>query len=105
MCSRMAASILKGALPKNEEGRRAAGELIAKNEEEYEAFAVRLAGGVSYDKFGRGRGRLVELRRLLYENRHSCALFDTMRWVTELEAAYEEAWRRWEDGRGGDIYL
>ena len=36
MCSRMAASILKGALPKSEDGKRAAMDLIASSEEDYE---------------------------------------------------------------------
>jgi len=105
MCSRMAASILKGALPKSEEGRSAASELIAKDDDQYEKFAVKLAGGLVYDRFGVGTGHLIELRRLLYENRWTCALFDTKRWVSDLEKAYDEAWRRWVNGIGGDIYL
>ena len=109
MCSRMAASILKGALPKSEEGRRAASELIAGDDEQYEEFAIKLASGLSYriNSSGRGEGvgRLSELRKLLYDSRWTCALFDTKRWVTDLESAYEEAWRRWVANDGGDIYL
>jgi hypothetical protein len=52
-----------------------------------------------------GGGRLAELRRLLFESKWSCALFDTRRWVRDLEEAYEIAWGRWERGEGGDIYL
>lgn len=105
MCSRMAASILRGALPKTTEGKQAAVELIAEDENQYEQFAVRLARGLSYDRSGAGIGRLTEIRRLLYESRSTCALFDTKRWVLDLESAYQEAWRRWVDGVGGDIYL
>ena len=109
MCSRMAASILKGALPHSEEGRRAADELIAKDDNQYEEFATKLAGSLTYQILpsgeGKGFGRLAELRRLLFDNRWSCALFDTKRWVTDLESAYEEAWRRWVANEGGDIYL
>ena len=111
MCSRMAASILRGALPKSEDGHKAAAELIANDDTEYEQAAVRLASGLSYtfqplDKYyGSGRGRLAELRRLLWDHKWSCGLFDTRRWVTDLEDAYEEAWRRWVAGEGGDIYL
>ena len=110
MCSRMAASILRGALPKSPEGERAAAELIAADDGEYEEFAVRLANGISYryniqGGYGEGSGRLAELRRLLWDGKWSCALFDTRRWVTDLEDAYEEAWRRWVAGKGGDIYL
>jgi predicted O-linked N-acetylglucosamine transferase (SPINDLY family) len=132
MCSRMAASILKGALPKGEEGEQAARELIARDEKEYEEFAIRLANGLSYrprvfpasagagtgagagagggrnvagEVYGEGVGRLAELRRLLFESKWTCALFDTRRWVRDLEEAYDIAWDRWVKGEGGDIYL
>lgn len=107
MCSRMAASILKGALPKDENGARAAGELIANSEEDYEEKAVALGKAFTYthDGDGRAEGRLVDLRKMLYHARWSSALFDTRRWVRDLETAYEEAWRRWVAGEGGDIWL
>ncbi|KAK4191664.1 glycosyl transferase family 41-domain-containing protein [Podospora australis] len=113
MCSRMAASILKGALPKSEEGRLAATELIAVDETEYENFALtlvcrmryRLVQGPNGETYGEGVGRLADLRKLLWESKWSCALFDTRRWVRDLEDAYTEAWKRWVDGVGGDIYL
>ncbi|KAK4156314.1 glycosyltransferase [Chaetomidium leptoderma] len=109
MCSRMAASILKGALPKGEAGERAASELIARDEAEYEEFAVALANGLAYlprgPEYREGVGRLAELRRLLFESKWTCALFDTRRWVRDLEEAYGIAWDRWVSGRGGDIYL
>lgn len=108
MCSRMAASILKGALPRGPDGERAARELIAADESGYEDFAVRLAAGLRYDTskgYGEGRGRLAELRKMLWESKWTCALFDTRRWVRDLEGAYEEAWRRWVAGEGGDMYL
>lgn len=140
MCSRMAASILRGALPKDKEGgdgegERAARELIVGDEREYEEAAARLANGLRYvPKRGRsssssgagggggggggmsgwgneyeywceGVGRLAELRKLLWENKWTCALFDTRRWVRDLEEAYEIAWGRWVSGESGDIYL
>lgn len=109
MCSRMAASILKGALPKDSEGVKAASDLIAGSEEEYEEFAIRLANGLSYhivrEGYGEGCGRLAALRKLLWDSKWTCALFDTRRWVVDLERAYEEAWRRWVAGEDGDIYL
>jgi predicted O-linked N-acetylglucosamine transferase (SPINDLY family) len=105
----MAASILKGALPKGDAGRRAAAELIAKDDDEYEEFAIKLASSFSYTTHASGRGegvgRLGELRKLLYDSRWTCALFDTKRWVSDLESAYDEAWRRWVANEGGDIYL
>ncbi|KAI0140552.1 glycosyltransferase family 41 protein [Xylariaceae sp. FL1272] len=109
MCSRMAASILKGALPKTPEGYQAARELIASDDLDYEVLVTRLAGGLTYERVGNeyceGRGRLAELRKLLFEAKWTCALFDTHRWVSDLEDAFEEAWRRWVAGESGDIYL
>ena len=109
MCSRIAASILKGALPKNAEGDQAAKDLIADSDETYEEQAVELGSDLTYTKTanmqGIGKGRLVELRKLLYQSRWSSALFDTRRWVRDLESAYSEAWRRWVAGEGGDIWL
>ncbi|KAJ4314612.1 hypothetical protein N0V84_008786 [Fusarium piperis] len=109
MCSRMAASILKGALPKSEDGRKAAAELIASSEEDYEQRAVQLAGGLSYTMsgsgYGHGHGRLAEMRKLLWDSKWHCGLFDTQRWVDDVETAYEQAWQRWVAGEGGDIHL
>ncbi|KAM3558410.1 hypothetical protein ARSEF4850_004619 [Beauveria asiatica] len=109
MCARMAASILKGALPKTPEGQRVAGELIATSEKMYEKSAIELAVGLSYSRTASGRirgsGRLADMRKLLWHNKWTCGLFDTRRWVRDVESAYEEAWKRWESGEGGDIYL
>ncbi|POR33475.1 UDP-N-acetylglucosamine--peptide N-acetylglucosaminyltransferase SEC [Tolypocladium paradoxum] len=110
MCSRMAASILRGALPPSTEGRRIARELVAESESEYERTAARLAGGLAYvgtdeTGSGEGQGRLAEMRKLLWESKWRCGLFNTRRWVEDVESAYEEAWRRWVEGMGGDIYL
>jgi predicted O-linked N-acetylglucosamine transferase (SPINDLY family) len=105
MCSRMAASILTGALPKSSAGKEAAMDLLAKDEDQYEEFAIKLATGLSYNERGEGTGRLLEIRKVLYESRWNSALFDTTRWVRDLEEAYHEAWKRWVEGIGGDIYL
>lgn len=109
MCSRMAASILKGALPSSTEGRRAAQELTAANEEEYEATAIKLANTLSYrvtrESYGEGHGRLAEMRKILFDAKWHCALFNTRRWVRDLEDAFDEAWQRWVTGETGDIYL
>lgn len=84
-------------------------DLVVHSDEEYEDRAVELGLGLDYSVQGgmpgNGRGRLMELRRLLYESRWESALFDTRRWVRDLEAAYAEAWRRWVSGEGGDIWL
>ncbi|KAF2744249.1 glycosyltransferase family 41 protein [Sporormia fimetaria CBS 119925] len=104
MCSRMAASILKGALPNNEIGMRAAQDLVARDDEDYEEKAVRLGKDCIY-RGHKAEGRLSELRRILYEERWTSALFDTKRWVRDLEEAYGIAWKKWERAEGGDIWL
>ena len=108
----MAASILKGALPKGAEGAKAAQDLIVSSDDEYEERAVSLGSNLKYTVVkdgqlttGFGRGRLNELRKMLYESRWTSPLFDTRRWVQDLEDAYEEAWKRWIHGEGGDIWL
>jgi predicted O-linked N-acetylglucosamine transferase (SPINDLY family) len=108
MCSRMAGSILASALPLGPDGDRAREELIVRSEAEYETQAIKLAKGLVYSAVGmpgRGRGRLMEIRRLLWEGRWTSRLFDTKRWVKDLEKAYWEAWTKWESGDGGDIWL
>ena len=108
MCSRMAASIIQGALPKSAAGSAAMKDLIVNDEDEYEESAVRLVRDYRYmSEVSAGQlcGRLAEIRKLLFENRWICPLFDTQRWVHDLEEAYEIAWKRWVIGKGGDIWL
>ncbi|KAG5980548.1 hypothetical protein E4U55_003913 [Claviceps digitariae] len=109
MCSRMAASILQGALPNSSEGQRVAAELITHTEEEYEQRATELANDLTHalsaDGYGQSKGRLADMRKLLWDSKRHCSLFDTRRWVEHLERAYEKAWERWVRGLGGDIYL
>ncbi|KAF2004585.1 glycosyltransferase family 41 protein [Amniculicola lignicola CBS 123094] len=104
MCSRMAASILKGALPKNEDGKQAERDLIASSDEEYEDMAVKLGKDCRYEGY-KSKGRLADMRKVLYEGRWTSALFDTRRWVRDLEEAYEISWKKWVRGEGGDIWL
>ncbi|KAI9367869.1 glycosyl transferase family 41-domain-containing protein [Aspergillus egyptiacus] len=107
MCSRMASSILNSALPKTEAGRQAREELIASSDEDYESKANQLCRSLNYEPGGegRGRGRLLELRRMLFEERWRSSLFDTKRWVRDLEDAYERVWNQWVNGEEGDIWL
>lgn len=117
MCSRMAAGILRSSLPVDTAaGERAFGELVVHNEDEYESRTVELARKLKYrshrthtglQDWGKGKahGRLMDLRKMIWENRWTCPLFDTKRWVRHLEVAYQEAWRKWVAGEGGDIWL
>ena len=112
MCSRMAGSIMASALPEGRSGDEARRDLLVRSERQYIDIAIELARGLQYpssesngQKYGRGKGRLVELRRMLWEGRWTSRLFDTKRWVMDLESAYWSAWRKWEKGEGGDIWL
>jgi predicted O-linked N-acetylglucosamine transferase (SPINDLY family) len=112
MCSRMAGSIVASALPEGRDGDEARRDLLVRSERQYIDVAIELARGLRYpssesngQKFGRGKGRLVTLRRMLWEGRWTSRLFDTKRWVMDLEAAYWSAWKKWENGEGGDIWL
>ena len=112
MCSRMAAGIVAGALDLDTPGgQQARGELVAADEADYEAKAIALAHGLTYtpgsraDATPRAAGRLMALREMLWRNRWRSKLFDTRRWVADLELAYAEVWRRWVAGEGGDVWI
>ncbi|KAL2823149.1 glycosyl transferase family 41-domain-containing protein [Aspergillus cavernicola] len=107
MCSRMASSILSSALPNTESGRQAQEELIAVSDDDYESKASHLCRSLHYEPGGegRGRGRLLDLRRMLFEERWRSSLFDTNRWVHDLEDSYERVWKQWVNGEEGDIWL
>lgn len=114
MCSRMAGSIVASALPDGREGDGARRDLLVRSEKEYIDTAIELARDLQYppaaakspgQKVGRGKGRLVDLRRMLWEGRWTSRLFDTKRWVRDIESAYWAAWEKWEKGEGGDIWL
>jgi protein O-GlcNAc transferase len=64
-------------------------ELVTSSLAEYEAMALRLAGG---------DGLLAELRARLQRNRGSAALFDSDRFRRHLESAYRTMWETWQRG-------
>jgi predicted O-linked N-acetylglucosamine transferase (SPINDLY family) len=107
MCSRMASSILMSALPDSEVGREAQSALVASSDEDYEDKADRLCSDLRYERGSRGQatGRLVEMRRMLFMNRWQSKLFDTRRWVNDLENAYEKVWGAWVRGEESDVWL
>lgn len=107
MCSRMAGSIVSSALPVGSEGDIARRELVKDSEEAYKMEAVRLAKGLQYARGGNGTGigRLMELRKMLWEGRWNSRLFDTKRWVREVERGYWAVWAKWVHGEGGDVFL
>ncbi|CEG49920.1 probable udp-n-acetylglucosamine--peptide n-acetylglucosaminyltransferase sec-like [Plasmopara halstedii] len=80
MATRVAASLLRAAN---------LSELITTSLEEYEELAVALATD---------RKRLATLRRRLETERLTCPLFDTKRWVRNLEIGYSMIWARYENG-------
>eukprot|EP00178_Gracilaria_changii_P000778 TRINITY_DN109_c1_g1_i1.p1 TRINITY_DN109_c1_g1~~TRINITY_DN109_c1_g1_i1.p1 ORF type:complete len:1348 (-),score=239.91 TRINITY_DN109_c1_g1_i1:1669-5394(-) len=90
--SRVAASLLTAAgFP----------ELVAPDMNAYEDLAVELATN---------RPRLAAIRARLEATRYTNALFDTERWVRNVEGLYWQAWRNYEQGNlpthihGRDIY-
>lgn len=104
----MATSILSSALPDSEPGWRAREELIATSDEDYENKAVQLCLDLRYEvgsNSGRAMGRLAELRKMLFMARWTSKLFDTKRWVRDLEDAYDQVWKRWASGEEGDVWL
>jgi predicted O-linked N-acetylglucosamine transferase (SPINDLY family) len=103
----MASSILSSALPNSDDGQKAREELIATSDEDYEHKAIRLCESLKYELGGEGRarGRLSDLRKMLFQERWGSKLFDTKRWVHDLEDAYEQVWKRWVDGEERDIWL
>lgn len=103
----MASSILSSALPNSDDGRKAREELIATSDDDYESKAVRLCVGLQYEIHGQGRarGRLLDIRKMLFRGRWTNQLFDTTRWVHDLEDAYEQVWKGWVNGEEGDIWL
>lgn len=103
----MASSILSSALPDSDDGQKAREELIATSDEDYEEKAIRLCLSLKFEpgSEGRARGRLPDLRKMLFQERWRSKLFDTKRWVHDLEDAYEKVWQRWVNGEEGDIWL
>ncbi|GJN91794.1 hypothetical protein Rhopal_004817-T1 [Rhodotorula paludigena] len=106
MCSRVAASIAVAT----GFGR----EMIVSSADEYERRALELATGLSYERVPptpgappgslegveqrRAVGELAELRKALFLSREQSPLFDTKRWVRNLEKGLVEAWERYVSG-------
>jgi protein O-GlcNAc transferase len=84
MASRVGASILKAA---------GLQELVCEDLMSYENLAVELA--VNADRY-------IAIRSSLEEGRESLPLFDTERWVSNLERGFDAMWRRHETGSGPD---
>ena len=79
--SRVAGSLLRAAgLP----------ELVSATAEEFGSLTIRLA---------RNPGEVRTVRAKLARNRETCPLFDTPRFVANLEAAYRKAWEGYALGR------
>jgi predicted O-linked N-acetylglucosamine transferase (SPINDLY family) len=66
-------------------------ELVTTSLAEYESLALQLA---------RESETLGQLRALLARNRATHPLFDTARFIGNLEAAYRRMWETWRAGRG-----
>eukprot|EP01138_Halocafeteria_seosinensis_P000326 gb/GECG01000337.1/.p1 GENE.gb/GECG01000337.1/~~gb/GECG01000337.1/.p1 ORF type:complete len:1380 (+),score=163.53 gb/GECG01000337.1/:1-4140(+) len=82
LASRVAASLLNAT---------GLTECIADSLKAYEELAVKLATE-------EGQSTLKNLRRRLETARHHCPLFDTPRWVRNLERGYMQMWSKFESG-------
>ncbi|KAI8868732.1 TPR-like protein [Ramicandelaber brevisporus] len=87
-CSRVAASIVSAT----GFGRA----LVARSAREYEDKAVKLAMSVYNPPSSM---TVLEIRRHLFLTRDRSRLYDTPRWVYNVEKAYVEMWNRFADGR------
>ncbi|EWC47865.1 hypothetical protein DRE_02747 [Drechslerella stenobrocha 248] len=107
MCSRIAASIVRSAVPDEggRKGRDVTDRLVVDSEEMYEERAVELAGSIVYGSDGLGTGELVDIRKALVQGRWKSPLFDTEGWVRSLEEGYWRAWEMWVRGERADIDL
>jgi predicted O-linked N-acetylglucosamine transferase (SPINDLY family) len=101
----MASSILSSALPNSDAGNRARQDLIASSDEDYESKAIKLCLDLHHSSTGHGRGRLFDIRQMLFRDKYRNKLFDTARWVRDLEDAYEAVWAQWVAGEENDIWL
>lgn len=84
-------------------------QMVVHSREEYEERAVALASahwasnaerlscGARAEFVSEGSG-LLNLRRSLFLGRETMPLFDTRRWVKNLEKGFIVAWKRWVDG-------
>jgi protein O-GlcNAc transferase len=81
MASRVAASLLRACGVEK--------ELVTSSLEEYEKAAIDL---------GTNPNNVYDLRKRLEIARHTCPLFDTARWVENLEKGFELVWARHERG-------
>lgn len=107
MCSRVASSIALATGFGN--------QMIATSFDDYKQRAIQLARSLDYQTvslpvqrkdaepgqinyLSAGSGELAKLRRALFETRDRSALFDTSRWVRNLEIGLRVAWQRFVDG-------
>lgn len=105
MASRVAASIaVATGMGRN---------MVVMSASEYERRAIDLAEGLTYDLLAplkvdahlpearaqrRSKGELAQMRKKLFFSRDKSPLFDTKRWVTNMETGLIEAWDRWVMG-------
>ncbi|KAF8556202.1 hypothetical protein OG21DRAFT_1437515 [Imleria badia] len=78
-------------------------QMVVHSREEYEERAVALASAHYAERLSFGGSisegsELLNLRRSLFLTRETMPLFDTRRWVKNLEKGFIAAWKRWVDG-------
>ncbi|CAG8469913.1 6379_t:CDS:2 [Paraglomus occultum] len=91
--------------------------MTVTNMKEYEERAVQLVRSVKYiykeysakdipKRWHRvGEGELIEMRKKLFLGREKSALFDTPRYVKDMEKGFTIAWRQWINGEEKNIVI
>ncbi|CAG8472875.1 11687_t:CDS:1 [Paraglomus brasilianum] len=91
--------------------------MTVTNMKEYEERAVQLVRSVKYKyreystkdipkRWHRvGEGELIEMRKKLFLGREKSALFDTPRYVKDMEKGFLIAWRQWISGQEKNIII
>lgn len=89
LCSRIAASVIKAAASVPSDV-AIPDRLITSSEREYEERVVYFGGA--------GRSELEKITEHLLLHREEADLFQTSKWVRNLENAYDKLWRQWING-------
>lgn len=99
LCSRISSSIVNAGFSQDSVGRGMASRLIVKDENEYEKRVIEFGSSDS------GHRELMAIRKTLFETRFTSRLFDTQRYVQNLETAFAQAWLNWTENKHQDIVV
>lgn len=99
LCSRISSSIVNAGFSQDAVGRSMANRLIVGDENEYEKRVIEFGSSDT------GRRELMNIRKTLFDTRFTSRLFDTQRYVKNLENAFAQAWLNWTENKHQDIVV